>query len=167
MCGPIGSGKSYVAESLYRHLPKLNPDDFMPKHQEWTRQGSNAAWDEVHTRIRKFSELNLEFVVDSAQALEVSRRRLCQYIREVAPQYDIVCVFVKTPFDQCMQRNATRERTVSGKQLKEYYNNIMDNPPSRADGYDKVVVVDNATYKGNNVPLWETKDAWPEKWYYA
>lgn len=164
MCGPIGSGKSFIAHSLYKHLPILNPDDYV-ENEEWTREKSNEAWDLIHEKIKNLTSINIEFVVDSAQALQISRRRLTQYIRQVAPGFEIVCVFVKTPLEECKRRNRLRRRTVPEKQLEEYYNTIMSNPPSRDDGYDRVVVVDNTTYPGNNTALWRTKEPWPERWY--
>ena len=168
MCGPIGSGKTHIAKSLYGHLPHFNPDDFMPMDKvEWTRKDSNSAWDLVHSKIKEYSGINLDFVVDSAQALPISRRMLTQYIREVAPSYKIVCIFVKTPFGECLYRNSTRDRIVPKDKMLEYYNNVMDNPPSRADGYDTVVVVDNSAYYGNEVGLWKTKSRWPKGWYHV
>ena len=167
MCGPIGSGKTFVADSLYGHLPRLNPDNFMPDDQiEWTRRASNSAWDTIHEKIKDYTSINLDFVVDSSQALQISRRRLTQYIRQVAPSYSIVCVFVKTPFEQCRIRNSYRDRVVPEKQLAEYYENIMNNPPSRRDGYDRIIVVDNKEYSGNTLSLWKTKERWPKDWYH-
>ena len=167
MCGPIGSGKSYVADALYRHMPILNPDDHMPEGEEWTRKASNQAWDRIHRLIREYAGINIEFVIDSSQALRISRRRLTQYIRQVAPSYEIICVFVNAPFEECKKRNRLRRRTVSEKHLREYYDSVMKNPPSREDGYDKIVVVDNSPYPGNNDTLWKTSEPWPEEWYHV
>jgi len=166
MCGPIGSGKSHVAKTLYGHLPQLNPDDLMPKG-EWTREKSNAAWDEIHRRIEAMVGIGLEFVVDSAQALQVSRRRLTQYIRQVAPSYKIVCVFVNTPYKKCARNNRLRDRVVPEDKLKEYYDNVMNSPPSRDDGYDEVIVVNNALYSGNYGEVWKSEKPWPEGWYHV
>lgn len=166
ICGPIGSGKSYIANKLYSHLPIFDPDNYTDKLEDWSRKGSNAAWDLIHEKIKNYSSINLSFVVDSAQALRISRRRLTQYIRQVAPVYKIVCVFVKSPFEECRRRNKQRVRVVPDDTFKEYYDTVMNEPPSRDDGYDDVVVVDNSEYAGNNKELWTTKELWPTGWYH-
>lgn len=167
ICGPVGSGKTYIANSLYGHLPQLNPDNFMDTESNWSRKESNSAWDKLHEKIENYAAINMEFVVDSAQALQLSRRRLTQFIRQVAPQYKIVCVFVKAPFEECKKRNQQRIRVVPNDQLREYYDTIINNPPSRADGYDRVVVVDNTEYSGNTDELWMTQEEWPKDWYHV
>jgi predicted kinase len=166
MCGPIGSGKTYIANSLYGHLPRFNPDEMM-QDTTWDRKNTNKIWDEIHRKIKDYSGINLDFCIDSAQALRISRQRLTQYIRQVAPSYEIICIFVKTPFHECKRRNALRGRRVPDDKFLEYYRSVMDCPPSRADGYDKIIVVDNSTYPDKALIPWRTSEPWPEGWYHV
>ena len=165
MCGAPGSGKSHIAKKLYGHLPILDPDNFIDG--EWSREKANDAWDIIHDKIANYTSINLEFVVDSSQRHMVSRRYLTQYIRQVAPSYEVICVCVKTSLPTCHKRNMERDRMIPEKVLDGYWTDIYEYGPTRNDGFDWVVVVDGEDYKGNKSETWTTKERWPEGWYRA
>lgn len=163
MCGPMGSGKSYIA-SRFRQLdlPIFNPDD---QSGIFSRNTAHDAWDAIHRSIKNCLDIPMSFILDSSLALEISRRRITQFIRQVNPNCHIICIFVTAPFQQCVKRNRSRKRNVPINTLREYYDNVMNNPPSRSDGFDEIIVVDNSEYPGNNDKLWTTSEPWPQDWY--
>ena len=162
MCGPMGSGKSYVSQNLFGHLQILNPDDF--RTGEFNRNNAHDAWDSVHKKIREILTTGNSFVIDSSMALQISRRRITQFIRQYS-SYKIVCVFVKVNLGTCLVRNLERGRTEKSKVIKQYYENIMNNPPSKFDGFDEIITVDNFNRNDYTSLCWTTDEPWPEGWY--
>jgi predicted kinase len=165
MCGCPGSGKTFVANMLFDHLPILNPDDYMDSNN-WTKEKSNEAWDALHEDIKIFCEAKATFVIDTVGATELKRRRLTQLIRQENPEVEIVCLFIETPKDICKQRNRQRDRTIDEKKLDNYYRHVMSKPPTKADGFDLVIPIDGDDYFGNNMLTWKTDEPWPEGWYH-
>lgn len=159
----MGSGKSYIAQELFSHLLILNPDNFMDA-QNFSRESAHLAWDMIHSLIKQHLVNKSSFVLDSSMALSISRKRITQYIREIEPDCKIICIYLEVDLEDCIIRNSCRERVVCNKKIKEYWQNIVDNPPSKHDGFDEIIMIDNS-YRWNEGDVWKTTAPWPQNWY--
>lgn len=166
--GSLASGKTFLAKLLFSHLDYVAPDQFMPSGK-WTKQKSDVAWDKTHEAIAKKIKQKKTFVLDHAAFSPKTRRKLVKFIHQKSNRsYIIIFIHVKSSLKDCMKRNRGRgKHKESEQQIKKYFNRIKRHPPSKEDGYDYIITIDNSIRDDENEKPTIDKEEWKEKWYHT
>lgn len=166
MCGALRSGKTHIAKLLFKNIRYVSPDMFL-EHGKWTKEKSDRAWDKTHDVIKKHILNKEDFVVDTASARGIVRQKLVQFIRQISSEYKIICIYVKCPLGDCIIRYKKRkEKRESEEQIKKYFKFVEENPPSKKDGYDEIITIDNSIRYDEDDKPQVLPGEWKEGWYH-
>lgn len=131
VCGPPGVGKSRVAEHIAKRTDgdrlatdKIRKDLFGPE-PEYTREESQATYDEMFTRARKRLKDGGVVVLDATFMLKRGRERANHLAQEYTDPYDFTIVRVTADEDVVRKRIKEREDDPSDADF-EIYQSIRD-----------------------------------------
>lgn len=133
MIGVPGSGKTYIREKLLALNPGLNavcPDDI--RLELWGNAMDTAHHAEtfgaMYADIATIWVSALDVVVDATHVSEGSRRERAAFLRRLG--YDkVIAIIMLTPLEVCLERNASRERTIPEGDLVRMYDTFVSDQP--------------------------------------
>jgi predicted kinase len=175
MCGIPGSGKSTAAEQLsHRYLNYDDPCEIICPdliRKEITGSESDMSqdfrvWEEAYRRIEQASILGDEYVVFDSTMYKPSSR--IDFIRRVKKlnvrdeSLSFILVRGDTPIDECLRRNASRERKVPEEVIRKMHKALTDNPPKDEGGFEVRYFVED--FEGTSFLVPESILASPELW---
>jgi predicted kinase len=128
MCGIPGSGKSTLSKRLAeeRGLMRFSFDEMKCYTTRQFLLPVVAALQEGKS-----------VVMDSTHLRESGRRSILQSVRNIRCRK--VCVFMDTPFDECLRRNANRMAVVPVVMVNSMYRSLQ--PPTLEEGWDEILII--------------------------
>ena len=144
MVGVPGSGKSYIAQKMSEQLqwPVLSSDatrsELTGDENDLSRD--KEVWPLLYSRAGQYLEDGESFFVDATH--NNLRQRVTDIARYRAMGARTISgIYVDTPLDVCLQRNANRTRVVPDFVIEKFWNNLQRNPVSIDDGFDAVYTI--------------------------
>lgn len=151
MMGLPGSGKSWYASTLESSLktiggdPVIHASDEIRKEilgDENSQQDNAMVFDELHSRVKRDLAAGKQVIYD---ATNLSHKRRKTFLRELDDLHidglEKICVFVYKPFDQCVQANTERDRTVPEPVIARMRKRF--DPPVMSEGWDEITLYHN------------------------
>ena len=152
MVGLPGSGKSEWAskwDDVVVHSSDKIREEILGDVNDQTRQ--KEVFDTLKQRVWNDLRAGRNVVYD---ATNVATKRRKHFLIELKHQglTDVkkVCVFMATSFDECVRRNQGRPRTVPIRVIRRMYESF--DPPMYREGWDDILIVDDAPDKWVGVP---------------
>lgn len=146
MVGLPASGKSAIADSLvFAHgennkIPVVCSSDSLRKElygDENDQSHNNELFVELHKRIKNCLRNGDDVVYD---ATNISKKRRIAFLKELKNiECHKLCVAAMADYDECLERNAERERKVPEEVIKKMYMNWC--PPATNEGFDRIVIL--------------------------
>ena len=138
LCGLPGSGKSTYAKYLTESGRfECVSTDLIRKTlygNENIQGNSKEVFNTAFFTLRALGLGKQSCVFDATNITPRARRNIIQECRNY---YDlIICKYIDTPLDVCLQRNSQRERVVPTEVILRMANNFI--MPSREEGFDYV-----------------------------
>ena len=133
MCGIPGSGKSTYAKNLNGFI--VSSDAVRKElYGDEKIQGNPK---EVFARVDELTREHLKIgnvIYDATSITPKIRKNIINKFPEAEP----ICVYVSTPFNECIERNNKRERTVSAEVMEKMMKNFV--PPKLEEGFSKMII---------------------------
>ena len=160
MCGIPGSGKSAMADSLaIEHGATVYSSDKLRKElfgDENDNTKNEELFKELHRRIKSDLERGKNAIYD---ATNINYKKRMAFLSEIK-KYDCekICYLVATPYEVCISRNESRERSIPNHVIDKMYKNFYI--PQKYEGWDSIEIVwcDENTDKYILKPFAELKD---------
>lgn len=138
LCGLPGSGKSTYANYLTEsgHFERVSTDEIRKRFygNENIQGDGKEIFNTAFFHLQTFGLIKKNCVLDATNITSRARRRVVQECRKF---YDlIICKYIDTPLDVCLQRNSQRERIVPEEVILRMHHNFT--MPSREEGFDYV-----------------------------
>lgn len=57
--------------------------------------------------------------------------------------YKVIGIHFNVPIKVCLKRNASRTRNVPEDVIERMYNSIQENPPTKEEGFDDIIVINS------------------------
>lgn len=138
LCGLPGSGKSTYAKYLTEsgHFECVSTDQIRKRFygNENTQGNSKDVFTTAFFHLQTYGLIKKNCVFDATNITPQARRKVIEKCR---PYYDlIICKYINTPLDICLQRNSQRERVVPKEVILRMHHNFT--MPSREEGFDYV-----------------------------
>lgn len=136
MCGLPGAGKSTFTTSR-PDLETVCMDRirFELFGDEAVQTNGRRVFEIAMARVKNALEAGRDCVFDGTNTTRRRRRALMQRFSGVR----FVCVWVATPLDLCIQRNAARTRVVPVEVIKRYAQNFMT--PDLSEGFAEILKI--------------------------
>lgn len=138
LVGLPASGKSTKAKELSENAIVLSSDALRVEmfgdvnHQE----NNGELFNELHSRIKGFLKLGYNVVYD---ATNINYKRRMAFLAELKNiPCEKVCVIMATPYEECLKRNAKRERKVPEHVIARMYRQF--NIPYWYEGWDDIQI---------------------------
>ena len=126
MCGISGSGKSTVAKELAEEYDAtifssdaLREELFGDVNDQ---EHNQEVFIELHRRIKAHLSLGKSAIMDSTNLSYKKRMAFLQELKNIPCEK--ICILVATPYVQCVERNAQRDRKVPKYALERMYHSI-------------------------------------------
>ena len=140
MVGLVSSGKSYKAEQLAKEYDatvfssdKLREELYGDVNDQSHNQ---ELFVELHRHIKECLRSGKSAIFD---ATNISYKRRMAFLKELKNiPCEKICVLMATPYEECLKRNAERERKVPESVIKRMYMNF--NVPYWYEGWDDIQV---------------------------
>lgn len=141
MCGLVGSGKSTRAKELAEELhaeifssDELRQELFGSVNDQTHNQ---AVFVELHKRAKECLKSGKSAILDSTNINYKKRMAFLQELKNIPCEK--ICVLVATPYEECLRRNAARDRKVPEYAIERMYRQF--DVPHVYEGWDKVRIV--------------------------
>lgn len=134
MVGIPGSGKSTIANQIPNAV--VISSDAIRKElygAEEIQGNGKQVFDLVYKRIREELAKGNDVVFDATNLTPWARNAVFRFSAER------IAVFVNTPLDECLKRNAARERKVPEEVIYRMYDNLIY--PSKAEGFKTIITI--------------------------
>ena len=123
MCGLVGSGKSYKAQELAKEYDAeiFSSDELrIELYGDVNHQTDNdKLFIELHRRIKECLKSGKSAIYD---ATNLNYKRRMAFLAELKNiPCEKICVVMATPYEECLKRNAGRERKVPEEVIKRMY----------------------------------------------
>ena len=148
MVGLSGSGKSYKAKELSKEYDAeiFSSDELRIEmfgdvnHQE----DNGKLFVELHKRIKDCLKSGKSAIMD---ATNISYKKRMAFLAELANiPCEKICVLMATPYEECVKRNAMRERNVPEHAIERMYLNFQC--PHYFEGWDDIqIIYNNSRFK--------------------
>lgn len=141
MVGLPYSGKSVYAEKLRNntgavvHSSDTVREEILGDIQDQTQNAK--VFDELHRRVRRDLADGRNVVYDATNINYKRRMHVLQMVGKT--QCEKVCVFMATPFADCIERRKHRDRVVPYEVVERMYKSIWI--PHRYEGWDRIEIV--------------------------
>jgi predicted kinase len=143
--GAPGSGKTTVLEGLSEKtgVARISPDEIRAEltGSEINQSQNEKVWAEVYNRVRQHLEQRLSVIVDATHAEAFRRPKVVKTYREMGATAVLALLF-HPPLGTVQKRNRERERVVPGYAVARIHGAITKQPPSKKEGFDRVIRVD-------------------------
>ena len=145
MVGMPASGKSYKAQELAKEYnAEIFSSDALREELfgDVNHQNNNhELFNELHKRIKDCLKSGKSAIYD---ACNISYKRRMAFIQELKNiPCEKICILTATPYEECLKRNAERERKVPEEVIKRMYMNISI--PYWYEGWDNITVFRSGT----------------------
>lgn len=123
MCGLPASGKSYYAKNLSTEINAVvcSSDELREEmFGDINNQTNNhKLFNELHKRIKNYLRNGSNVIYDACNVNSKRRRSFIQELKNI----DCVkeCIIMATPYNQCLENNSNRDRTVPDDVIKRMY----------------------------------------------
>jgi predicted kinase len=134
MVGIPGSGKSTIANQIPNAV--VISSDAIRKElygSEEIQGDGKQVFDLVYKRIGEELTKGHDVVFDATNRTPAARKAVFRFNAEH------IAIYVSTSLDDCLKRNAARERKVPEEVIYRMYNNIIF--PRRAEGFRTVITI--------------------------
>ena len=144
LIGPPGSGKSTFAEKWFMNDP-ICPD----KIREQLTGSANdqtqndKVWGIVREKIGQYANHSygpIEIALDATSAKRKDRRSIIAHAKDCGYE-KVIGIWLRTDVEECLSRNAGRDRVVPEDVILKMWTQLLNDPPSTEDGFDLVVGV--------------------------
>jgi predicted kinase len=142
--GIPGCGKTTILKPLAgeKGLLYINADDL---REEVTGDPADHSkdrlvWKKLYQKIEDGLK-DKGVVVDVTNTKKRDRRQMVDYLKQNGTD-KITGYWVKAPLDACLRRNKRRSRVVPGEALSKMQRRLELNPPSVAEGFDELKIID-------------------------
>ena len=139
MCGIPASGKSTLAYNLSLHLDKAPIVSMDGIREEWfgTRKCQDKGW-EVYSQslddvIWYFSTYDI-VIYDATNRSKKARKQIVEDI-QIYIDCDVYCVFMNTPIDIALERNADRDESIQVPATVIHHMYDTLEPPTEKEKY--------------------------------
>ena len=140
MCGLPGSGKSTIAKELAAEYNAtiFSSDDLREElYGNANIQGDNAKlFTELHRRIKDCLREGKSAIMDATNINYKNRMAFLQELKNITCHK--ICIAVATPYEECLKRNAQRERKVPEKVIERMYRQF--DIPWYFEGWDQIEI---------------------------
>ena len=141
MVGLVASGKSYRAQELAK---EYNAEIFSSDELRIELFGdvnhqadNNKLFIELHRRIKDCLKSGKSAIFD---ATNLSYKRRMAFLSELKNiPCEKICVLMATPYEECLKRNAERDRKVPEEVIKRMYMNVSI--PYWYEGWDDIQII--------------------------
>lgn len=139
LCGLPASGKSTISDYLDANgYEVFSSDEYRRKllGDINAQDDNNLVFTTMHSDIENCMKTGQDLVYD---ACNISAKRRKAYL-ETIKKYDYIktCIVVVTTYEECLERNKQRERTIPEFVIKKMYKNF--NVPYYTEGWDKILI---------------------------
>ena len=144
LIGIPGSGKStYVEKNLHRVSKQrvVCPDDIRAEltgsvtNQKMNQEVFLLAYERAKLALRD----NRVLIFDATNAQKHDRTSLLDYLRkQVGDEGWIEGIWFKTPLDECLANNLSRDRQVPEEAIKRMHRQLEHNPPHIKEGWNQL-----------------------------
>ncbi len=144
MIGLPASGKSTIAKELSKSEEAIivSSDEIRKGFGDINDQSQNEkVFEEVEKRIKE-GLLNGNVIYDATNINYKKRRAFLQKLNKM--EVKKIAILVATPYEECLQRNAQRERKVPEEVIKRMYFNFYI--PQYYEGFDDIQIRYNSGY---------------------
>lgn len=134
MVGIPGSGKSTIANQIPNAI--VISSDAIRKElygAEEIQGNGKQVFDLVYKRIGEELTKGNDVVFDATNLTPRARNAVFRFPAER------IAVFVNTPLDVCLERNAVRERKVPEEVIYRMYDNLIY--PSKTEGFKTIITI--------------------------
>lgn len=148
MVGLSGSGKSTASKIIFQrkfnagqHVTIASSDKIREElyGNESIQGDNNQIFNLLHESIRK-SLLYQDVIYD---ATNLNQKKRVKFLNTLPKSVEKIAVIMATPYEECLRRNANRDRVVPASVIKRQYMNFQI--PLESEGFDDVLV-----YYGEN-----------------
>ena len=146
MCGLPGSGKSSwarkIRDSAEDGRAEIHSSDALRAELfgDATWHGNEKyLFSTLHQNIENCLRSGRSAVYDATNLRASFRRKYLNTLEKTGLQFHKVCVFVDTPYEECLRRNAARERIVPEEVIASMAQILKR--PAREEGWDKILIV--------------------------
>ena len=141
MCGLVASGKSTKAKELAKEYnATIYSSDALREEMfgDVNDQGHNQElFTELHKRIKDCLRDSGNAIMDCTN---INYKRRMAFLVELKKiPCEKICVLMATPYEECLRRNAERERKVPEEVIKRMYMNF--NIPYWYEGWDDIRII--------------------------
>ena len=141
MIGMPGSGKSTYALELSKKTGAvlLSSDDIA---LELYGHNNDNNGKEVFKEMRRRALVAVgegKDVIFDCTNLSISARRKRIMFGKLN-HCKVIGIYINTPFEECLRRNASRKRQVPNKRMYEFYADRVE--PSKDEGFDELIIVE-------------------------
>lgn len=127
ICGIPGSGKTTLSKQL--------AEEYSMKRFSFDEMNCYTTRQFVSTAIVALQE-GKSIIMDSTLLKKASRRIILQAISNFPCRK--VCIFMNTPLDECLQRNAQREIVIPDVIIRSIHETMQ--VPTLEEGWDEVII---------------------------
>lgn len=146
MVGLPGSGKSFTAGTLPDTI--IHSSDAIRAEilgDENRQDQQELVFQTLHERVFRDLRNGKNVVYDATNTNYKRRMEFLQRVNAMRlPALQTVCVFMATPYDECVKRNKDRERTVPEHVICRMYKRF--DVPMKAEGWDEIWIVDSKDF---------------------
>lgn len=139
MVGLVGSGKSTYAKQLAEETNAIICSSDAIREELCGDENSQDNNDEVfkilHSRIKECLKKGVNVIYDATSINSKRRRAFLSELRNIPCTKR--CVIMATPFKECCERNAARDRVVPYEVIERMYKNW--NTPYWFEGWDEIL----------------------------
>ncbi len=140
MCGLVASGKSYKAKELAKDYDAtiFSSDDLREElfGDVNNQEHNQEVFTELHRRIKECLRNGKSAIYDACNISYKRRMGLIQELKNIPCEK--ICVLMATPYEECLKRNAERERKVPEYVIERMYRQF--DPPYWYEGWDDIIV---------------------------
>ena len=137
MVGLPGSGKSTIAkECELENKIIISSDDIRAEISNVNDQTKNKEVFEIlNLRVKMNLAKGKNVIFDATNINYKKRMEIIKNNKE----YFCECIFVATPYEECLKRNSNRERKVPEKVIEKMYKNFY--VPQAFEGFKRIIVI--------------------------
>lgn len=142
MCGLVGSGKSTYAEELAeRYNANIHASDKIREELGDINDQShnNKVFEILHNRIKKDLYYGKNCIMDATNINYKKRMAFLQELNKIPCEK--ICVFMATPYEECLKNNTKRERKVPQYVIERMYRHFEC--PHYFEGWNKIEIIYN------------------------
>ena len=142
LVGIPASGKSTLAKRLARSKNALVLSTDTIRTLLYGSPLVQGSWMDIsrvlHRLLLKSVSQNKSVVIDATHTLKAHR----QILLTLSNKINWTCIYLKTDLDVCHKRNIERARTVPRTVIDSMYQNLLREPPTKAEGFNHVKTIE-------------------------